>query len=213
MIKIIDLIRFYNEYDFLNSRLEFLKNEFQSGSYEIKTYAYISKLSNSGKENIINLNRLEEFKSNYNFEFIIYNIPDNYIKSSSRSAEDFCFYYIDKSFREKNLLVDSNILAWSDIDEIFDASSIYKAIKYLNKYQYCYTNMFSCFYNRNYCFKESWPGTIFFNKNCLLPLGTLKYSAHHTLKKNNMIETGIHLSYLKGTENSKKVNFFNRYNQ
>ena len=206
MIKIIDIIRFYNEYDFLKSRLEFLKKEFQDKSYDIKTYAYISEVSNSGKTNIINYNKLEELESIFKFQFIIYNIPKNYIKSSSRSAEDYCFYYIDKSIRRENLLLNNDIIAWSDIDEVFDKSSINDAIEFLSKYKYCYTNMFSCFYNINFCFNENWPGTIFINRNCLLPLGTLKYSAHHTLRKNNIINTGIHLSYLRGTEDSKRVN-------
>ena len=206
MIKIFDLIRFYNEYDFLESRLKFLNNEFKEYNYDITTHAYITNSSNSGQENLIDLNRLKYLSHKYNLKFYIYNIPSNYIKSSSRSAEDFCFYYIDNSIRKDNILENFDIIAWSDLDEIYDRSSIDLALKELNNYQYCYTNMNSCFYNMNYCFNEYWPGTIFFNTNCSLSLGILKYSAHHTLVKNNVIETGIHLSYFKGTEESKKVN-------
>ena len=53
MHKIIDVIRFYNEYNFLELRLKFLKKEFSGIYKEFQTEAYIATTSNTGKKNNI----------------------------------------------------------------------------------------------------------------------------------------------------------------
>ena len=50
MRRIIDVIRFYNEYEFLELRLRFLKKEFFEIYSNFQTEAYIATTSNSGKK-------------------------------------------------------------------------------------------------------------------------------------------------------------------
>ena len=79
MHRIIDVIRFYNEYKFLELRLKFLKREF-SGIYTgFQTEAYIAKTSNTGEKNNIDFKILEKLKLKYNFNYIIYDIPKQYL--------------------------------------------------------------------------------------------------------------------------------------
>ena len=203
---IIDVIRFYNEYKFLETRLKFFKNEFSEIYYKFQTEAYIGKTSNTGIKNNINFKILEKLKLNYNFNYILYDIPKQYLASSSRSSEDYCFDFINNSIKEQDFFNERTIIAWSDLDEIFDLDTINRSFQILDEYNYCYTNMYSCFYNSDFCFNENWPGTIFLNSKCKLTLGVLKYSAHHSLPKKNIIKSGFHLSYFKGSAESKNLN-------
>ena len=206
MHRIIDVIRFYNEYKFLELRLKFLKKEFSGIYKEFQTEAYIATTSNTGKKNFIDFKILEKLKLKYNFNYIVYDIPKQYLFSCSRSAEDFCFDFINNSIKERDFLKDENLIAWSDLDEIFDLDTFNMSFQKIDEFSFCYTNMYSCFYNSKFCFNENWPGTIFFNSQCKLSLGVLKYSAHHTLTKINQVNSGYHLSYFHGSAESKNLN-------
>ena len=206
MHRIIDVVRFYNEYNFLELRLKFLKREFLEIYQNFQTEAYIATSSNTGKKNNINFKILERLKLDYNFNYVPYDIPKEYLYSCSRSAEDYCFDFINNSIKDRNFLKDEIILAWSDLDEIFDLDTINLSFQKINQFSFCYTNMYSCFYNSKFCFNENWPGTIFFNSQCKLSMGVLKYSAHHSLPKINQVKSGYHLSYLSGSAESKNLN-------
>ena len=206
MHRIIDVIRFYNEYDFLELRLKFLKKEFVEIYQKFQTEAYIATTSNTGKKNNINLKILEKLKKNYNFDYTLYDIPKQYSSSCSRSAEDYCFDFINNSIKKRNFLKDNTLIAWSDLDEVFDLNTFNMSFQKIKEYSFCYTNMYSCFYNSRFCFNENWPGTIFFTSQCKLSLGVLKYSAHHSLPKMNQVRSGYHLSYFKGSAESKNLN-------
>ena len=103
----IDVIRFYNEYTFLELRLKFLKKEFSGIYEEFQTEAYIATTSNSGKKNKVNLKILEELKKSYNFNFVLYEIPKQYLNSCSRSAEDYCFDFINNSIKDRDFRDDN----------------------------------------------------------------------------------------------------------
>ena len=206
---VIDVFRFYDEYDFLQARLAFIRQEFAGKQFNIRSIAYIPSVSNSGVINLIDLDKLHALQLEYDFfRFHVFHIPESWTKSSSRSSEDYSFDYISDNLRQYLNSNPDSILSFSDLDEVYDTSLLLMASIQLEAYDVSFSKMMSHYFRFDIVFKEHWPGTVFLRYSSLAvhSLGTLKYSAHHALNKNNTIYGGHHLSYFQSSYNSKRVN-------
>lgn len=210
MTNLLDVFRFFDEYDFLKARLSFMRNEFDDSRVRSCSIAFVPTTANNGSLNNVNRLLLDSLCDKYpRFRYVIFDIPSIWLESSARSAEDFCFEYIS-SYVRRLLCCESfyDVVSFSDLDEIFDRSLFVDALQWLPTSPVVFAKMLSCYYRLDVVAQEDWPGTFFFAPGLLdsFSLGTLKYSAHHPLRKENTIYGGAHLSYFMSTLNSKVVN-------
>ena len=211
MTTLYDVFRFFDEYELLEARIKYLSSEFKNTDISIRFMAFVPFQANNGTPNLVNKQFLRELALKYSqFSFIPFHIPQSWIDSNSRSAEDYCFEYVTNYLRESSIDTHykCNFFAFSDLDEFYAFKDAQDAIGMMKYYDVVFMRMVSCFYRLDICSQDEWPGTFFLKASSInnFSLGTLKYSAHHPLRKNNIIKGGVHLSYFNSTLNSKYVN-------
>lgn len=198
MTKVIDAFLFYNEFDILNLRLNYLKN---------LDYFIICECNYTHSGNL----------KPYYLDKIIDDIPENIRNKIIRLKYEPSYYYDawtleneHRDFISKNLqdFSSNDIIMISDVDEIPKKSSIEKIFNLKNK-DFVYTAKCDFFYyNFNTFLHNDWDGTTFCSVENCIKIGSQELRNQRSNYK-KIEDGGWHFSYFGDIDQIKlKINSF-----
>jgi hypothetical protein len=203
--------RFANEYDFLEARLSYFSTIAAHNRFHFKQFILVEPTFWSGKVNLIDYERFELMRSSYE----LYVIPSPVVVASDsstysrRDREDLAtaslvyesFKILSSSFRNGDLIV------YSDLDEVFSANLISRVQTLSCSNVPIYIRQRTVWFSSRFVYNEPWRGPVVYNS---LPSESLcavsLLSRFYQERRSTIIDDGLHISFFRGTIESKKNN-------
>ena len=207
--------KFSDEYEFLKHRLAYYNVVMQNYDLDIHHFTIVENYYWSGTKNNVDFKYLDQLSCKYsNFNYVFIEHDYQHINSLSRRCREELANCLLSSQSQHPKLSENAVFIFSDLDEIAsDTSLLALSSNLLSIPEYHIKNpifleQYSIWFSTNTIFDEKWRGPVAFLAKPPTSYSTLVQSTRHLPDKRTYVirNSGVHISYLKSTINSKMHN-------